>query len=107
MRAEFSKQTKLEAWRRAAGYCEGPCGQSFEGRRPEYDHVKPAAMGGDNSLENCVVLCPKCHRLKTAMADMPMIWKSNAVRDKHAGLRRAKRFIPYRLADGTPVWKRR
>jgi len=105
MRAEFSKATKLEAWLRAHGCCEG-CGVEFGGRRPEYDHDKPAELGGDNSLENCKCLCPKCHRAKTSFEDMPVIWKSNRVREKGAGLRRGK-FIPYRLADGTPVWRRK
>jgi len=86
MRAEFSKQTKREAWLRADGHCEG-CGQAFEGRRPDYDHDKPAELGGDNSLENCKVLCPKCHRAKTLIEDMPRIVKSNRVREKRAGIR--------------------
>ena len=89
MRAEFTKQTKLEAWRRANGRCEC-CYQKFGERRPEYDHWKAAAFGGDNSLENCKVLCPKCHRIKTEIEDMPSIWKSNAVREKRAGLRRSR-----------------
>ena len=88
-RSEFTKQTKLEAWQRADGHCEG-CGQAFGERRPEYDHQKSAAMGGDNSLENCKVLCPKCHRAKTLIEDMPTIWKSNAIREKRAGLRRSR-----------------
>jgi hypothetical protein len=95
MRAEFSKQTKREAWLRAEGHCEG-CGQPMGGRRPEYDHDKPAELGGDSSLENCKALCPKCHRAKTAFEDMPMIWKSNRVRDKYAGIRRSKYKWPKR-----------
>ena len=92
-RSEFTKQTKLEAWQRCDGgqgpRCDG-CGQLFGERRPEYDHKKSAAMGGDNSLENCQVLCPKCHRAKTLIEDMPNIWKSNAIREKRAGLRRSR-----------------
>src|SRR5215510_13269925 len=100
MRAEFSKQTKLEAWRRCHNVqgmpcCEN-CGMYLMGRRPEYDHDKPAELGGDNSLENCKVLCPTCHRAKTSFEDMPVIWKSNRVRDKHAGIRRSKYRWPKR-----------
>ena len=101
MRVEFSKQCKLEAWRRChdkagAPRCEG-CQQLLQGRRPEYDHKKMCELGGDNSLENCQVLCPKCHRLKTIREDMPVIRKSNRIREKYAGVRRSKRSI----------WKRR
>ena len=100
MRAEFSKRTCVAAWRRCHDgqglpRCEG-CGQAFQGRRPEYDHKKMCELGGDNSLNNCQVLCPKCHRAKTIAEDMPMIWKSNAVRDKRAGLRRSKFRWPRR-----------
>ena len=109
-RLEFSKAIKLQAWRRARGRCEGedcPNGGELYGRRPEYDHKKPATMGGDNSLANCVVYCAECHRKKTLIEDMPSIWKSNRVIEKRAGVRRKGRFIPYRLFDGTQIWKRR
>jgi rubredoxin len=95
MRAEFSKATKLEAWRRAEGHCEG-CGQLFEGRRPEYDHIVAAELGGSNDLDNAQVLCPKCHRAKTSLEDIPCIAKSNRVRDKYAGIRRSKYRWPKR-----------
>jgi len=95
VRAEFTKQTKLAAWKRSLGCCEG-CQEPFWGRRPEYDHDKPAELGGDNSLANCKVLCPKCHRAKTLIEDMPAIWKSNRVREKHAGIRRSKYRWPKR-----------
>ena len=115
MRIEFSKVTKLQAWRRChdeygmprcEADWEGSCGhQPFSDRRPQYDHDKPCAMGGNNSLFNCRVLCPKCHRAKTSTDDMPVIWKSTRVREKRGDLRR-KGFMPYRLFDGTPIWKR-
>jgi 5-methylcytosine-specific restriction endonuclease McrA len=94
-RAEFSKQTKREAWLRADGHCEG-CTQPFEGRRPEYDHKIAAELGGDNSLENCQCLCPKCHRAKTSLEDVPRIAKNVRIRDKHAGLRKARWRWPRR-----------
>jgi 5-methylcytosine-specific restriction endonuclease McrA len=94
-RLEFTKATKLQAWRRAGGRCE-ICGQLFGERRPDYDHRKPCELGGDNSLENCTVTCPKCHRAKTLQDDMPLIWKSNHVREKRAGLRRSRYRWPKR-----------
>lgn len=95
MRAEFSKQTMKEAWQRCdkdergRELCDG-CHQPFGERRPEYDHDKMAELGGSNELSNCKVLCPKCHRIKTLTEDMPMIWKSNAVWEKRAGLRKSR-----------------
>jgi 5-methylcytosine-specific restriction endonuclease McrA len=100
MRTEFSKQTKREAWlrckRNGIPYCEGVCQQPLEGRRPQYDHIIAAELGGSNELDNAQVLCPKCHRIKTSMEDMPAIAKSNRVRDKHAGIHRSRRKIPSR-----------
>lgn len=98
MRLEFNKATKLQAWRRACGHCER-CGQAFGERRPTYDHKLPAAMGGGNELGNCWVLCPKCDREKTSIEDMPVIWKSNRIRDKRAGLRKPRRRFIDRARD--------
>src|SRR5215475_632558 len=102
MRAEFSKQTKHEAWLRAAGRCE-ECKQEFGERRPEYDHIIAAAMGGDNTLGNCKCLCPKCHRTKTSLQDIPCIAKSNRVREKRTGIRRSKYQWPKRRLTRSPV----
>jgi 5-methylcytosine-specific restriction endonuclease McrA len=100
MRTEFSKATKREAWLRChddnfVPRCE-VCDEPFWGRRPEYDHMVAAELGGDNSVENCQVLCPKCHRAKTSFQDIPRIAKSNRVRDKHAGISRSKWQWPKR-----------
>ena len=35
--------------------------------RVDYDHIKPIALGGDNSLSNFQALCPNCHAEKTQM----------------------------------------
>jgi 5-methylcytosine-specific restriction endonuclease McrA len=100
VRAEFSKATKRDAWLRChrdgIPYCEGPCGQPIGGRRPEYDHIVAAELGGSNDLDNVQVLCPKCHRAKTSLEDIPCIAKSNRVRDKHAGLKRSTYRWPKR-----------
>src|SRR5215475_161561 len=96
MRAEFSRRTKNLAWlrchdERGIPRCEGWCGkQAFGGRRAEFHHEKPAAFGGENTLENCKVLCPKCHRDITRERDRPAIDKSTRVREKFAGIRRSR-----------------
>lgn len=53
---------------RAAGYCErclrGAPFQRRTDRTPylEVHHRLPLAMGGDDSVENAIALCPNCHR---------------------------------------------
>jgi 5-methylcytosine-specific restriction protein A len=62
-RQEFSPKTKLAAFERAHGHCE-TCGCKII-TRAEYDHIIEDYIGGDNTLSNCRVLCPKCHTAKT------------------------------------------
>lgn len=77
MRREFSKRTKLEAWQRAKGCCEGEgCGIKLDGKRVEYDHVIADALGGEPTLANCRVLCVVCHLGKTR-SDAGKIAKTN------------------------------
>ena len=92
-RLEFSKRIKLEAFQRSGGRCE-VCDARLVTGRIEYDHRKPAAFGGDNSLDNCVCACSGCHRLKTSTQDIPAIAKSNRQRVKHLGIRRYSRPMP-------------
>lgn len=84
-RQEFTRETKEAAWTRAHERCELCC-QPLGQRRPEYHHRTPAALGGDNSLRNCVVLCPPCHRIITRTEDMPRITKAKRVERKRANL---------------------
>jgi len=91
-RAEFSKETREAAWQRAGGKCE-ICTQAFGGRRPEYDHRRAAALGGDNSLQNCRVLCPKCHKEITDA--------------QRGGIDKAKRIEEKRANTRQPKWKGR
>lgn len=96
-RCEFPKSVREAAWQRAMGRCE-VCTQPFSGRRPQYDHVIPAALRTENSatLANCRVLCPRCHLDKTAMEDMPRIVKAKRIQEVAANLRAPKRKIPSR-----------
>lgn len=95
VRAEFSKKTCEQAWERANGNCEY-CNQPFDGRRPEYHHHIPAALGGGNVLSNARCICPPCHRWVTRVEDVPQITKAKAVEEKRAGLRRSKFQWPKR-----------
>ena len=109
-RIEFTKKTKLEAWSRSGGNCEGCTARLYPGRF-DYDHVIPTELGGPATLENCAVLCSACHRKKTGQIDIPTIAKSNRVRASHLKLKQPKgRPIPgskrsgyKRKMDGTVV----
>lgn len=97
MRLEFSKKTMHDAFERSEGLCEGilPSGErccAEVAHKKHFDHIIPAALGGDNSLTNCAVLCLPCHGAKTQKIDVPMIAKAKRVFDKHRGIRKPSRF---------------
>ncbi len=59
---EFTQDVKDKAFIRQKGAC-AHCGQRVE-VDSGYPHLKkPAELGGDTSLSNCVILCQKCHLL--------------------------------------------
>lgn len=103
MRQEFSAAIKLAAWeacrdergRHRCAICKG-----IIVGRPEYDHVKPDALGGLPTLDNCQVTCKTCHKRKTHTEDRPVITKADNQRKSHAGIeRKYKRKIPSRPFD--------
>lgn len=91
MRHEFSAKTKALASIRADGKCESCTAPLSEGRY-HYDHDIPDALGGDNSLENCRVLCTTCHRDKTGKRDVPRIAKAKRNWRKSRGIKKRSRF---------------
>jgi 5-methylcytosine-specific restriction protein A len=99
-RYEFSKATMRAANARADGRCEA-VGVAYgleRGQRcnavlkaKEFDHYPlPATMEGSDTLENCVVCCPACHKHKTRTLDIPVQAKTKRVSDKHLGISRPK-----------------
>jgi 5-methylcytosine-specific restriction endonuclease McrA len=105
-RVEFTKATKLAAFRRALGRCEG-CGGLLVPGKFHYDHRNPSVFSGDASLENCSCLCVGCHGAKTTKQDIPTIAKSNRLRFRAAGIRPDRTIRAWRKFDGTPVYKSR
>jgi len=103
-RAEFSKATRLAAFRRAMGRCEG-CGGLLVFGKFHYDHRNPSEFSGDNSLENCQCLCVGCHGAKTTKQDIPTIAKSNRVRASAAGIRRDRTIRAWRNFAGEIIRK--
>lgn len=98
-RLEFTKAIKRAAFRRAKGKCERCSAPVSDGNTkylyepPDYHHDKECTFGGDNTLENCVVLCKTCHGHLTS-ARAPVIAKSNRARDDAQGIksRRSRSF---------------
>lgn len=105
-RAEFTKQTKRDAIKRASGRCEG-LGVIFglePGKRCEaaiangvrFEHIDPDANSKDNSLENCACVCLICWRYKTDHYDKPLVAKTTRQQDKANGIKRPKFKWPSR-----------
>ena len=90
-RREFSKAVLRAALARADGRCEGvlvngvrcPC--TLQTGWFDYDHIVPAALVDDASLENCQVLCRPCHAAKTVL-DIGVIARVRRMRDRHLGI---------------------
>ena len=86
MRKEFSRAVRRDAFLRANGDCE-LCGIKLKVGEAEYHHRIEAYLGGEATLENCVVLCRSCHALATK-ARHPEIDKTRRLADKRMGIRR-------------------
>lgn len=101
MRQEFPKSVKLAAWNAAGGHCQNCTAKLFAGNI-EYHHDRECTFAGSAELGNCVVLCRACHSIITR-SRAPVIAKSNRVRNRHLGIKRAKRTIPGRRFNGEPI----
>lgn len=98
MRQEFPGKIKLAAFERSKGHCE-KCKARVIGRA-EYDHILPDWLGGEPTLDNCMVMCSKCHRAKTSGEDVPRIAKAKRQRAKHIGASTTKRPMQGSRASG-------
>lgn len=61
----FDKKMKRQAYERQGGVCPD-CGKHFELEEMEADHIKPWALGGTTTAENCEMRCRDCNRRKGA-----------------------------------------
>jgi 5-methylcytosine-specific restriction protein A len=122
VRQEFSKPTRRLALERSEGRCEGVgilyglkaglrCNAPLN-RGKTFDHVTADGLGGEPTLENCLVICPTCNAVKTHKGDTPRIAKMKRQRDDHLGIKsRSSRPMPgskgsglRRRMDGT-TWR--
>lgn len=61
----FSKNQVLEAFTKQEGKCLS-CGEIFELREMQADHIIPWSRGGKTTPENCQMLCRHCNQSKGA-----------------------------------------
>ena len=107
-RAEFSKATRADAFKRCGGFCEC-CALKIVGT-PIYDHFPiPASMQGPATLENCRVLCAKCNKKITfgkGIDSNSQIAKTTRLEETRLGLRAKKRgFRGNKKFNGEVTWK--
>ena len=99
VRKEFSRRVKGLALKRCMDengvpHCEG-CGIVLVAGNIHFDHDVPDGLGGDNSLENCKVLCIKiCHKTKTHSQDNPRMQKADRVLKKTYGIAKSRNPMP-------------
>ncbi|MFA0888783.1 MAG: HNH endonuclease family protein [Synergistales bacterium] len=60
----FTDNQKRAAYERQKGFCS-KCGDHFELKGMEADHITPWSKGGKTNLENCQMLCLDCNRRKS------------------------------------------
>lgn len=61
-RSEFPVAVKKKVIERSKNKCER-CGIDFDDDfTGEFHHIIPVVFGGDNSIDNCSLLCNNCHR---------------------------------------------
>jgi hypothetical protein len=102
-RRHFSRETKREAFDRAAGRCECHlvpnlpfcCGGAplYVGRII-YEHIDPWKISRDSSPENCAVLRTECASRKTNEIDLPLIASVDRIRDRHIGALTSRHPMP-------------
>ena len=61
----FSDNMKQKAYEKQKGVC-AICGDKFEIKEMEADHITPWSEGGKTNEDNCQMLCKKCNREKSA-----------------------------------------
>lgn len=104
MRQEFSKAVRRDAFLRANGRCEW-CGQKLLPGNIEYHHTREAYLGGEPTMDNCLVLCRKCHAAITKER-RTAIDKTRRLSDKRMGIKPKRQgFRGWRNFRNELVWR--
>ena len=91
-RKEFTKATQRKALERSGYVCEAitPAGPRCpikvgNGSPVEFHHIVADTMGGEPTLDNCAALCPRCHKIETALL-AKVTSRAQRRADKHNGV---------------------
>jgi len=60
----FTEKQKLKAYEAQKGFCK-ICGNHFDIKEMEADHIIPWSQGGHTEQDNCQMLCRTCNRRKS------------------------------------------
>lgn len=86
---------------RAAGDCCVRCDRKVGGKlRPEFDHITPLILGGQNREGNLQLLCSECHGAKTKL-DVKLKAKVARTRLNTFGIKKPRKITRWRRFDGT------
>lgn len=108
-RTEFPIAVRRAALERCGRHCEGKlpggmrCDVPLQRGRFQFDHDLPDWMGGEATLDNCMVLCTPCHRAKTGQVDIPVIAKTKRIIDREKGIRKPRTIRRWRKFNGEIV----
>lgn len=101
-RRSLSTRERLRLFQLHGGvchFCNGKINGAIE--RWEISHEIALELGGNDDDENRKPAHYKCHRAWTAKHDIPAIAKSNRIRAKNVGAKKAKGSLT------NPYWKRK
>src|SRR3569623_1491326 len=98
-RKEFPLSDRKAAFRRCCQNGSMPgipqcekCGNQLRSGNIEYEHITPAGLGGESTLDNCGVWCRvPCSSKKTHEEDLPRMRKADRVLKKSFGLTAKKK----------------
>lgn len=92
-RQEFSQKVRKAAFARCCRdgipFCES-CPAPVGPGNIIFEHITPAGLGGEPTLDNCKVHCKLCADVKTFKEDNPRMQKADRVLKKNYGLQAKK-----------------
>lgn len=107
-RGSLSRTRKLKIWEREHGKCM-VCSVKLMTGRFIFEHIRPLALGGEDTDENIKLTCLACASEKTK-DDMARINKAKRQKASHLGMKQSKTPMPFgrgskfkRKMDGTVV----
>jgi 5-methylcytosine-specific restriction enzyme A len=102
-RHEFPGKIRVAAWERCRGQCEN-CTRRLSPGDIYYEHLVPAALAGQATLENCGVYCKSCWTDKTRTYDVPVTAKAKRQQRRFISIKRSRNPIRgWKKFDGTAV----